>query len=315
MGGWVLGLIVKNGVLVFGSINTDFVTYVADLPAPGETVTGGRFASFPGGNGANQAVAAARSGAVVEVYGCVGDDALGEERLRGLAEAGVSTEHVVVRSGVHSGIAQIMVDSGGENLIAVAPGANWRVRPEDIALPADAGGSTVALFQNEVPQCTTEAVIASCRAKGMTVVWNVAPAGTETPAAATLAAVDFLICNRRELAGLAGAGEVEDRARRLLDRGAGNVIITLGAEGSLLVTAGETHRQPAFPVVAVDTVGAGDCFCGYFAGSLASGMQVKAALRRASAAAALATTVEGAQPSMPRDATVAHLLASSEGGG
>ncbi len=219
LGGWVLGLIVKNGVLVFGSINTDFVTYVADLPAPGETVTGGRFASFPGGKGANQAVAAARSGAVVEVYGCVGDDALGVERLRGLAEAGVLIEHVVVRSGVHSGIAQIMVDAGGENLIAVAPGANWRFCPEDVVLPADAGGNTVALFQNEVPQSATEAVIASCRAKGMTVVWNVAPVGPETPPAATLAAVDFLICNRRELAGLAGAGEIEDRARRLLDHG------------------------------------------------------------------------------------------------
>ena len=142
----------KARVLVFGSINTDFVTYVADLPAPGETVTGGRFASFPGGKGANQAVAAARSGAAVEIYGCVGDDALGEEGLRGLTEAGVKTGNVVACPGVHSGIAQIVVDAGGENLIAVAPGANSRFRAEDVALPADAGAGTVALFQNEVPQ-------------------------------------------------------------------------------------------------------------------------------------------------------------------
>ncbi|MEE8353110.1 MAG: ribokinase [Dehalococcoidales bacterium] len=306
----------KGRVLVFGSINTDFVTYVAGLPAPGETVTGGRFESFPGGKGANQAVAAARSGADVEIYGCVGDDALGEARLRGLVEAGVSTRQVVVLPGVHSGIAQIIVDAGGENLIAVAPGANSRFHPENVTLPADAGGkATVALFQNEVPQTSTEAVIASCRAKGMTVVWNVAPAGRDVPPVATLAAVDFLICNHRELAGLAGDGDVEDLARQLVGRGAGSVIVTLGAEGSLLVTAGETHRQPAFPVTVVDTVGAGDCFCGYFAGSLASGMEVTAALRRASAAAALAATIEGAQTSMPLAAEVARLLASAEGGG
>jgi len=310
----VQGTIVKGRVLVFGSINTDFVTYVADLPAPGETVTGGRFVSFPGGKGANQAVAAARSGVVVDMYGCVGDDVLGEERLRGLAEAGVSTEHIVVRPGVHSGIAQIMVDAAGENLITVAPGANWRFSPEDIELPVDADGDTVALFQNEVPQPAAEVVIAGCRAKGMTVVWNVAPVGPETPSATTLAAVDYLICNRGELAGLAGEGNVEDRARQLLAHGTGSVIVTLGAEGSLLVTANETYHQPAFPVAVVDTVGAGDCFCGYFAGSLASGMEVKVALRRASAAAALATTVEGAQPSMPLDAEVARLLASGEGG-
>ncbi len=311
----MLSAIVKGRVLVFGSINTDYVTYVAGLPAPGETVTGGRFESFPGGKGANQAVAAARSGADVEIYGCVGDDALGEARLRGLAEAGVSTRHVVVRPGVHSGIAQIIVDAAGENLIAVASGANSWFCPEDVALPADAGGSPVALFQNEVPQASTEAVIASCRTKGMTVVWNVAPVGPEPPPAATLAAVDFLICNRRELAGLAGEGDIEDRARQLVGRGGGSVIVTLGAEGSLLVTAGETHRQPAFPVTAVDTVGAGDCFCGYFAGSLASGTEAMAALRRASAAAALAATIEGAQTSMPLAAEVARLLASAEGGG
>ncbi len=312
----------KARVLVFGSINTDFVTYVADLPAPGETVIGGRFELFPGGKGANQAVAAARSGADVEFYGCVGDDAFGTQRLHDLAETGVSTEHVVVLPGVHSGIAQVIVDASGENLIAVAPEANSRFRPEDVVLPEGAAGVTVALFQNEVPQSTTEVLLVSCRERGMTVVWNVAPAGPETtsgvsemPPAATLAAVDFLICNRRELAGLAGGGDAEGRARQLIGLGVGGVIVTLGAGGSLLLTAGETHCQPAFPVTAVDTVGAGDCFCGYFAASLASGMEVKAALRRASAAAALAATIEGAQTSMPLAADVDSLLAPAERGG
>ena len=301
-------------VLVFGSINTDFVTYVARLPAPGETVTGGRFASFPGGKGANQAVAAARSGAVVKLYGCIGDDAPGEERRRGLAEAGVGTDNIVVRSDVHSGIAQIIVDAAGENLIAVAPGANALFSPDDITLPPNADESAVALFQNEVPQPATEAVIAACSARGLTVIWNVAPVGPELPLPETLACVDYLICNRGELVALAGEGEIENRARHLLECGVGGIIITLGAEGSQLVTGGGTHRQPAFPVEAVDTVGAGDCFCGYFAASLASGMEVRAALRRASAAAALAATVEGAQPSMPPEDKVAELLASADGG-
>jgi len=304
----------KARVLVFGSINTDYVTYLDVLPAPGETVGGGRFASFAGGKGANQAVAAARSGASVEMYGYLGDDAAGGERLRGLAEAGVGTDHVLIQHGVHSGIAQILVDSKGENMIAVADGANASLGAEDVSLPDDAGEGVVCLFQNEIPQPTTESLIAACHERGMTVVWNVAPACAAIPPVATLAAVDCLVCNRSELAALAGKGDPEDAAGKLLALGVGGVIVTLGADGSLLVSSGGTHRQPAFPVTAVDTVGAGDCFCGYLAASLAAGMEMKPALRQASAAAALACCHEGAQDAMPPLAEVTHLLESSEEG-
>ena len=114
----------ERRVLVFGSINTDLVTYVDVLPTAGETVSGGKFMTFPGGKGANQAVAAARAGAEVEMFGYLGDDSLGRERLTSLKSAGVSVRNITVKAGIHSGIAQIIVDKRGENIIAVAPGAN-----------------------------------------------------------------------------------------------------------------------------------------------------------------------------------------------
>src|SRR5512137_1992346 len=143
-------------VYVFGSINTDLVVYVERLPAPGETVSGGRFAQFPGGKGANQAVAAARAGARVEMHGCLGDDAFGRERLASLAAAGVSVAGVRLVAGVASGIAQITVDRAGDNTIAVAPGANLSFDGSIIEVPIpSAGARAVSLFQNEVPQGAT----------------------------------------------------------------------------------------------------------------------------------------------------------------
>ncbi len=141
----------KGQVLVFGSINTDLVTYVDVLPIPGETVTGGKFMSFPGGKGANQAVAAARAGAEVEMFGCLGDDSLGKERMMSLENAGVSIQNITVKAGVHSGIAQIIVDKRGENVIAVAPGANSLFSFDDITFSENPQGETVvSLFQNEI---------------------------------------------------------------------------------------------------------------------------------------------------------------------
>jgi ribokinase len=142
----------------------------------------------------------------------------------------------------------------------------------------------------------------------MTTVWNTAPACREKPAVEALNAVDYLICNRSELAALAGQGDIETCARALKGWGVRNVIVTLGAEGSIMVGARGIYRQPAFIVKVVDTVGAGDCFCGVFAGSLASGMSIKDSLRTASAAAAICTTRRGAQTSMPFAAEVDAFL-------
>jgi ribokinase len=299
-------------VLVFGSINTDLVIYVDNLPAPGETVTGGKFMSFPGGKGANQAVAAARAGAEVEMFGCLGDDTLGRERKISLENAGVSTQNITVKAGVHSGIAQIMVDKKGENIIAVAAGANSLFSPDDITFPEHPKGDEriVSLFQNEIPQVCTEAIIRECRKREMLVLWNMAPACHEKPSRETLEAVDFLICNRPELIALVGEGDNETLAHVLRSWGATNAIVTLGEKGSLLITDREVYYQQAFPVSVVDTVGTGDCFCGVFACSLSFGMSVKDSLRRASAAAALSATRRGAQTSMPSADEVDRFLSN-----
>ncbi len=287
-------------ILVFGSINTDLVTYVDSLPSPGETVTGGKFQSFPGGKGANQAVAAARAGATVEMFGCVGDDPLGREQIKSLESKGVSIRNIIVKAGIHSGIAQIMVDAKGRNLIAVAPGANFQFAANDIVIPEYPEEETkISLVQNEIPQETTETVIQECKTRKLLVIWNVAPAWQKKPSRETLASVDFLICNQSELEALTGKGDADTLALKLLSWGIGNVIVTLGEKGSLLVSDKGSYYQAAFPVEPVDTVGAGDCFCGVLAGSLSLRMSVPESLRRASAAAALSVTVKGAQTSMP----------------
>jgi ribokinase len=172
-------------VFVYGSINTDLVMYVARLPLPGETVSGGAFASYPGGKGANQAVAAALAGrdvavedsaVAVELFGCVGDDALGRERLASLSATRVSTRGVRVAAGIHSGIVQVMVDAEGENTMAVAPGANMKFSAEGVEVTRPPRGEVwVSMFQNEVPREATEALIVKAHEAGHLVIWNIAP--------------------------------------------------------------------------------------------------------------------------------------------
>jgi len=302
----------KGKVLVFGSINTDLVTYVETLPALGETVTGGKFMSFPGGKGANQAVAAAHAGAQVDMFGCIGDDSLGKERMISLENAGVSTQNITIKAGIHTGIAQIIVDKRGENVIAVAPGANSLFSLDDLTFSEyPAGDTIVSLFQNEIPQISTEAIIRECQKRKMPVLWNIAPACQQKPSRETFEAVDFLICNQPELTALVGDGDNETRAYVLQSWGVKNLIVTLGEKGSLLITKQGVHYQQAFPVNVRDTVGTGDCFCGVFACSLSFGRSVKESLLRASAAAALSATIRGAQTSMPSADEVDKFLSTN----
>jgi len=329
----------RGRVFVYGSINTDLVVYVAKLPQPGETVSGGTYASFPGGKGANQAVAAALAGAAavenrgvaVEMFGCVGDDAIGRERLASLSATGVSTRGVRLAAGIHSGIVQVLVDAEGENTMAVAPGANMKFSAEGVEVTRPPMGECwVSVFQNEIPREATEALIVKTHAAGHLVIWNVAPTIGLRPKPATLAAVDYLVCNRNELRALtkewaeegrarageqAAGAEDESLARLPLAWGVRNLIVTLGRQGSLWVSAAGAPalgavRQPAFRVEAVDTVGAGDCFCGVFAAALAEGRDPKEALARASAAAAISTTRRGAQTSMPRRDEIERFCAT-----
>ena len=303
-------------VFVVGSINTDLVAYVERLPAPGETLFGDRFAQFAGGKGANQAVAAARAGAAVSFHGAVGDDAFGRAGRAGLRQDGIVVDGLLTLPEHASGIALILVDGQGENEIVVVPGANVQFAADQV-VPAPArppATPAVLLLQNEIAPATTLTCARRWHAAGARVVWNPAPAPSAALPPDILAAAEFIVVNEVELAALAGveaATEVERIAARaagfMADDGAAlrNLLVTMGADGCLWAHrdgsgAVALHRQPALPVTAVDTVGAGDCFCGVFAATLAAGATTAAALHRATAAAALAVQRPGAQPSMPR---------------
>ncbi len=283
---------VKIGVV--GSINLDLVASGAPLPAPGETVTGAQFAQHPGGKGANQALAARRLGAEVVMVGCVGDDTLAEPALALLRAEGVDVSGVMFETGVPTGIALIAVSPEGENQITVASGANGQVSESDaMGLPM----CDAVLCQLEVP---LQAVIAALTAeveRGLFAV-NLAPAIPVPDRLLRLA--DLLIVNEIEAAFYGDA----------LHAGKGLVALTLGGDGAVLYRSGvEVVRIGAFDVSVVDTTGAGDTFCGALVLALAEGQGEADALRFASAAAALAVTKPGAQPSLPRREAVEALLA------
>jgi ribokinase len=285
-------------VAVVGSLNLDLVVRVARLPGPGETVTGDDVFRNPGGKGANQAVAAARLGRRVAMVGRVGDDDAGRELLGSLEADAVDTSRVRVVAGVPSGIALITVSEDGENQIVVSPGANARLTPDDVGQAGAAlGAATVTLLQLEVP---LEAVAAAARAAGGTVVLNPAPV-RDLPEE-LVADVDVLVPNRVELAQLAGGAEpgTVAEATRLAGRlPARAVVVTLGADGCLVIVGGDTVHVPAVPVRAVDTTAAGDAFCGGLADALAGGATLEDAARRAVRVAAAACLRPGAQASLP----------------
>jgi ribokinase len=292
-------------VAVVGSLNLDHVVRVTHHPAGGETVLGGDLLTNPGGKGANQAVAAARLGQPVAMVGAVGDDAAGQALLGSLAADAVDTAHVRVVEGVPSGVALITVDGGGENAIVVSPGANGRLSDDDVRAAAGAlRSAAVTLVQLEVP---LEAVAAAAATAGGAVVLNPAPA-TDLPQE-VLEAVTVLVPNRGELARLAGADQPpasHDEVVELVGRvrGPRGVVVTLGADGALIVAGGRSVHVPAVKVPVVDTTAAGDSFCGALADGLCRGMTVEQATRWAVRAAAVTVTRPGAQAAMPRRAEV-----------
>jgi ribokinase len=294
-------------VVVVGSVNVDLVVSVGQLPRAGETVAGGTFARHGGGKGANQAVAAARAGAEVAMVGAVGDDEMGHEALEELAGEGIDTTHVARLDGVPTGVALIVVDEAGENQIAVASGANAALDApaveRGLAALLDSQDGLV-LLGNEVPEAAVAAGLRAARAAGWQVVLNPAPA---RPAGADLGGV-VLTPNADEARTLAGEAEVEAAARVLAARTSAPVLVTLGADGALLLDADELRRHPAPPVSVVDTTGAGDTVNGALAAELAAGRSLTDAVRFALAAAALSTTAAGARTAMPRrDEVLASL--------
>jgi ribokinase len=298
-------------IAVVGSVNLDIVVGVERHPSPGETVLGGDRVELPGGKGANQAVAAARLGQEVAFVGRVGADAAGHRLRAALQEAGVDLRFLREDAAAPSGVALIAVGPSGENTIIVSPGANGRIGPDDVeaagALLADA---TVTLLQLEIPEA---AIAAAVGAAGGTVVLNPAPARAVDPA--VLGRVDVLVPNRSELGLLAGVAAVPDAgqavalARTL--RGPTSVVVTLGAEGAVVVEGERVERVPAPAVEAIDTTGAGDAFCGALADALARGASLVEAARWAVAAAALSVTEPGAQGGMPTAEQVRELAVLS----
>ena len=268
-------------ITVVGSVNLDLVARCERLPRPGETVTGASFSQVPGGKGANQAVAAARLGADVRLVARVGRDGFADSATALLREAGVELD--LQLSETPTGVALILVDAAGENVIAVAPGANWEL--EEFELP----DSDAVICQLEIPD---SAVTAAWEQAGGLFCLNAAPARPVSVDA------DLTVVNRYEL--------------ETLGRRDGLVAVTLGAEGAVLYEDGdEVARASPPPVVAVDGTAAGDAFTACLVVSLVEGREPEPALQRACAAGALAASRLGAQPSLPTAAEVDELVASN----
>ncbi|MHC8293115.1 ribokinase [Pseudomonas sp. LB3P58] len=290
-------------VVVIGSLNMDLVTRAPRLPRGGETLIGESFATVSGGKGANQAVAAARLGAQVSMVGCVGSDAYGEE-LRGALLAEQIDCQAVSTVDDSSGVALIVVDDNSQNAIVIVAGANGALTPAVIdRFDAVLQAADVIICQLEVPDATVGHALKRGRELGKTVILNPAPASRPLPAD-WYASIDYLTPNESEASALSGLpvdslASAETAATRLIAMGAGKVIITLGAQGSLFANGKGFEHFPATKVKAVDTTAAGDTFVGGFAAALAAGKSEADAIRFGQIAAALSVTRAGAQPSIP----------------
>lgn len=295
-----------NSVLVVGSINMDLVVNTGRFPGPGETVLGQSFCTFPGGKGANQAVAASRLGASVTMIGCVGRDAFGRQLLETLSDEGIDTNHVRTVSDVATGIAAITL-SGSENSIVIVPGANHALTPEHLeAADDDFRSADVVLCQLEIPLPAVEAAAALAARHGKPFLLNPAPALPLPDSLLNGAAL--LTPNEHELSLIFGNAPTAWQA--VLARHPERILMTRGIDGAWFADAtGKVRQQPAFPVDAVDTTGAGDTFNGALAAYW--GRELPELARLACAASALSVTRKGAQSGMPTQAQLAAFLAAA----
>lgn len=300
-------------IVVVGSVNTDMVVLGDRLPGPGETVTGGRFILAPGGKGANQAVAAARLGAQVTLIAKVGRDVFGDQAVENYGREGIRTDCIVRDAQRATGVALILVDAQGENLISVASGANHALSPDDVAQFADRIREADALMlQLEIPMETVAAAAKIAAEAGVPVILDPAPAAPLPEG--LLEYVAFLTPNESEAERLTGdivRDEVSARgaAQKLLAAGARHVIVTLGAKGALLADQDHAELIATRAINAVDTTAAGDAFNGGLAAALGRGLTVEAAVREACLVGALSATRAGAQPSLPTQDEVKRFAA------
>lgn len=305
-----------NKIVVVGSSNTDMIVKLSRLPKPGETIGDGAFATAAGGKGANQAVAAARAGADVGLVARVGGDSFGEQAITGFVGDGIDVGHVTRDPAAASGVALIFVDESGENSIAVAPGANAGLTPNDVAAAEELiAAADVVVMQLETPLETVERAATLAREHGACVILNPAPA--QPLSDEILGNVSILTPNESEAELLTGiqveddAG-AEEAARALVARGVDTVILTLGPRGAFVFESESGELVPGFEVDAVDTTAAGDVFNGSLAVGLAEGMSLTGAVGFANAAAALSVTKLGAQPSAPTRAEIEAFLGDAQ---
>ncbi|TRL42146.1 ribokinase [Rhizobium straminoryzae] len=298
-------------ITVFGSVNMDLIATTARLPQPGETVAGDSFSTAAGGKGANQALAAQRAGSPVRMVAAVGNDGFATPALALLDAAGADLS-AVRRVSEPTGTALILVGGDGENMIAVVPGANGIFLPEDgtAAVSGMADGDTLML-QMEVPAAAVEAAMQAAKARGIRTLFNTAPLTTDAIRLAGLASI--VVANETEFELLIGKHDLDDAARlaemqQLHAKTGQTLVVTLGGDGVVALHAGEVLRAKGLVIEPVDTVGAGDTFCGYLAASLDQGLDFATALRRAAVAGSLACLKPGAQPAIPTAGEVAARL-------
>lgn len=294
-------------ILVVGSLNMDLVVKMPAIPRPGETLLGGSFATFPGGKGANQAVAARRLGARVTMVGRVGSDAFGEQMLKIVAAEGIDTRFIGIDAQSATGVALITVDAQGQNSIAVASGANFTLTGAEVrAAWEQISQVDLLVMPLETPIETIYTAATIAKERGARVILNPAPARDLDTA--LLRKIDVLIPNESETERLTGIPIQTDADARsagaaLLSQGVGSVVLTLGERGALVVTSNPAQPGyqlvPALPVQVVDTTAAGDGFVGALATALGEGLSLVEAARFANAAAAISVTRVGAQPSLP----------------
>ncbi|MFD8768755.1 ribokinase [Microbacterium oxydans] len=303
----------RTGVVIVGSVTADVTTFSGRLPARGETILGDEFTLMLGGKGANQAVAAGRSGVRTSFVGCVGDDLFHDLVVDGLTAAGVDLAHLRTVPGP-TGVAHIRVDSSAQNDIVMVPLANAALSAAQIddALAALAPTTSVLLTQLETPSALTAHITARGREHGMTVILDPAPAAELD--AEIWRSIDIVTPNETEATLISGievtdADSAERAGRWFLAQGVGAAVITLAGQGSCVVTAEGAAVIPPFPVDAVDTTAAGDAYAGYLGAALANGSSLEDAVRLATAAGALTVTKQGASPSLPHRAEVEAFLA------